>query len=149
MKSEATERTSGLKPGRDPALEAPHIGLGRSNIMFAREQQCDVDRNAPENGLFDRRRALLGAGNLDEQIGPGRSGMKRTRGLDGTLGVIGEERRYFERDPAIDAGRAVVDRPEQIRCLLQIGDRKSEEQIFVRNAALGHRADVLIVRGAL
>jgi hypothetical protein len=51
---------------------------------------------------------------LDEQIGPSRGGMKRTRGIDRPLRVIGKERRHFERDLPIDAFGPVVDRPEQI-----------------------------------
>jgi hypothetical protein len=42
-----------------------------------------------------------------------------------------------------------VDRREQIRRLLQIGDCKPEEQIFARNAAPRQGANVLIVCGAL
>ena len=87
---------------------------------------------------------------LSEQIGPGRSGIERElRGPDRPLRVIREERRRFERDPAINAGRPIVDRLKQICGLLQIGDRKPEEQIFARNAGARQGADVLIVCGAL
>jgi hypothetical protein len=126
-----------------------HVRLGRSEILFAREEQRDVDRHAPEYGFLNRRDALLGSRNLDEQIGPGSGSVKRTRGLDRPLRVIGEERRHFERDPAIDAGGPIMDRPEEIGGLLQISDRKPEEQIFARNAAFRHRANVLVVGDAL
>ena len=116
--------------------------------MIAREEQRYVDRHTSENGFLDRPSALPGSRNLDKQIGPGCGGMKRARGFYGPLRIISKERRDFERDPAVDASGPLVDRPEQIRGLLQIRDRKLEEQILTNNAAPRHRADVVIVCGA-
>ena len=42
-------------PTRDAPLEAAHVRLGCSNILFAREEQRDIDRYAPESGFLDRR----------------------------------------------------------------------------------------------
>jgi hypothetical protein len=57
------------------------VRLGRGQIVIAREEQRAVNGHASEDGFLDRSSALLGAGNLDEQIGPSRDGMKRTRCL--------------------------------------------------------------------
>jgi hypothetical protein len=61
---------------------ASELRLRCSNVLFAREEQRNVDRHAPESGFLDRRNALLGSRNLDEKVGPACSGMKGTRGLD-------------------------------------------------------------------
>ena len=69
-------------------------------------------------------------GILMKRLGAGRRGMQRLRRRDGLPRVVSKQRRHFQRDPAVDSGRAVVDRPEQVRRPLQIGDRQFEEQIL-------------------
>ena len=58
-----------IEPSFDAPLDAAQVGLGRGDILLAREQQCDIDRNAGEDRLLDRRQSFRGAGNLDEEIG--------------------------------------------------------------------------------
>ena len=66
----------GIESGGDAPLNAAHVCFGRRNILLAREQQRDVDRHAREDRFLDRGKSLLGAGDLDEQIGASRARMQ-------------------------------------------------------------------------
>ncbi len=59
--------------------------------MLAREEQRDVHRHAGEDRLFDGRKAFLGAGDLDEDVGSPRAGMQILGRLQGTGGVVGQK----------------------------------------------------------
>ena len=73
-------------------------------------------------------------GNLDEQIGPLGAREELLRRRERALGVIGKQRRDFERDTAVDAAGLFADRPEEIGGLGQVGKRDIEEQRFARRA---------------
>ena len=90
------------------------IRLGGREVLLAREQQRDVDRDAGEDRLLDRRQAFLGAGNLDEQVRLPGARVQILGRREGARRVVGQQRRNFQRDPAVDAVGALVDRPEQI-----------------------------------
>ena len=69
----------GIEARLDAPLDAAQIGFGRRQILLAREQQRDVDRNAGEDRFLDRRQAFLGAGDFDEQVGLCRRARCRSR----------------------------------------------------------------------
>src|ERR1700677_670708 len=56
----------GIEAGIDAAFYSTQVRVGRGQVLFAREQKGDVDRNASEDGLLDCWKALRGAWNLDE-----------------------------------------------------------------------------------
>ena len=58
-----------VQAGRDAPLDAAQVGIGRRDVLLAREQQRDVDRHAGEDRLLDGGQAFRGAGNLDEEVG--------------------------------------------------------------------------------
>ena len=93
-----------VQPRLDAPLDAAQVGLGGSQILLAREQQRDVDRDAGEDRLLDGRQPLLGAGNLDETGWAGRSRDADLRAAASVLrGVVGQQRRDLQRHPAVDA----------------------------------------------
>ena len=53
---------------REP-LHAADVRLGDLAVALEREDQRDVDRDAGRDRLLDRRQALPGGGDLDEQVG--------------------------------------------------------------------------------
>ena len=65
------------------------------------------------------------------------------------LRVVGEQRRDFERDPAIDAGSALVNRTKQIRGPRDVLQRDLEEQLLARLAGSRLRADRRVVGRAV
>ena len=81
----------GIEAGGDAPFDAAQVGVGRREVMLAREQQRDVDRNAAENRLLDRGQSFARAGNLDEQIAPGGARMQIPRCRDRGLAVVREQ----------------------------------------------------------
>jgi hypothetical protein len=67
---------------------------------------------------------------------------------DGTLRVVGEEGRDLERDPAVDAGGAIVDGAEEIGGLRQVLERQGEEQRLAGLALVHQATNRLVVVGA-
>ncbi|MCK7517106.1 MAG: hypothetical protein MZV64_04995 [Ignavibacteriales bacterium] len=47
-----------VEAGLDAPLDAAQVGLGRRQVVLAREEQRDVDRDAGEDRLLDGRQAL-------------------------------------------------------------------------------------------
>ena len=127
-KIDATEADPGIEARSDAPLDTAHIGLGRRNVVFAREQQRDVHRHAREDRLLDRGNACAGARNLDEKIGALRTRMQLRSCLYGSRCVVGKQGRDLQRHPAVDTAGGVVDRPEQIGGLCYIFQREFEEQ---------------------
>ena len=56
-----------VEPRLDPALDAAQAGIGRRDLLLAREQQRHVDGNAGEDRLFDRRNAFCSPRDLHQQ----------------------------------------------------------------------------------
>jgi len=96
----------------------------------AREQQGYIDRNAREDGLFDRGQPLLRARNLDEQVGTFGASVELLCGDDRADGVICNDGRHLQRNPAIDPPGPIPRRPEQVRGTPEILERDIEEQIL-------------------
>ena len=137
-----------VEPGFDSALDPAQIRLGRGDVMFARKQQGDVDWHTVEDRLLDSRNALSCAGDLDEEVGTRGARMQLRGHLDGVDAVVGEQRRDFERDPAVDTAARVVNRPEQVGGLRQVCQREFEEDALVRQAARAEALDRVVVEPA-
>jgi hypothetical protein len=84
-------------------------------------------------------------GNLDEDVRPRRLGVQPGRDRRSSSGVVDEQRRDLERDPAVDAAAAVVDRPEQVGGVGQVVDREREEQLLARAPGARQLADLIVV----
>ena len=131
----------GIQPGVDAPLDAAQVRLGGRHVLLAGEQQGHVDRHAGEDRLLDGGQAFLGAGNLDEQVGPRRPGVQFLGRGEGAGRVVGQQRRDLQRHPAVHAVGPVVDRPEQIGGLREVLERQLEEQLLARLAFLQLLAD--------
>src|SRR6516165_7015048 len=57
-----------VQPRLDASLDSAQVGLGRRDILLAREQQRDIDWNAGKDRFLDRRHTLRRAWNLDEEV---------------------------------------------------------------------------------
>ena len=75
-----------------------------------------------------------GAGDLDEEVGALGLGVERLGRRDRRRGVVGEQRRDLERDPAVDAVGALVDGGEEVGGVAQVGDRQLEEEVLAAGA---------------
>ena len=137
-----------VQAGFDAPLYAAQVGLRGRNIVLAREQQRDVDRNAVEDRLLDRWKAFGCAGDLDEEVRPGSARMQLRGHPDGVDRVVGEQRRDFKRDPAVGTKTRIESRPEQVGGLLQVFQRKFEEQALARQPAIHQLADCGVVCAA-
>jgi hypothetical protein len=110
------ERRHGGDPGQVVAVvlglfEAGEVGVHHGAVPVEGEDQGDVHADALGEGGGDRGQAFDGGGDLDHRVGsvhqpPQQSGL-RDRGL----GVAGQPWVDLDRDAAVDAVGAVVDRP--------------------------------------
>lgn len=124
MNSEATEPTRGSRPAANATLDAAQVGLGGGEILLAREQQGDVDRHAGGDRFLDRRNPFRRPGNLHEQVRPTGLLVDALGGRETAIGVTGQQRRDFHRDPAIEVIADVKHRAEQIRGTAKILQRQ-------------------------
>ena len=93
--------------------------------------------------------AGLGRRDLDVDVravdlGPQLLGLRDRR-----VGVVGEIGRDLDRDPAVDAVRGVVDRPEDIGGCAHVVGGDLEDRLVGGCAALGEHVDLTLVRLAL
>jgi hypothetical protein len=98
--------------------------------MLPRKQQRHVDGDSGEDRLFDRGQALFGSRNLDQQVRSPGAAVKIDCFSERGLGVVRENRRHFERHPAVDAVRSLVDRAKEVRGLRDVLQRNLEEKAF-------------------
>lgn len=73
-------------------FQAPQPGFGYGLVAVDREQQRDVDVDAFEQQLLDRRQSLHRAGDLDHEVRPVDQRREVSRLRDGTLRVAREVR---------------------------------------------------------
>ena len=86
--------------------------------------------NSGEDRLLDGRQTFLGAGDLDEQVGPSGPRGKFLGGGDGAGGVMRQQWRHLQRHPAVHPVGAVVNWPEQVGRLREIVQRQIEKKRF-------------------
>src|SRR5258706_5648045 len=87
--------------------------------------------------------------NLDEQIGTLRASMQLRHRADGPRGIVCQQGRDFQRNPAVYAAGAVVDLTEQVGGLDQILERQFKEQRFARFALCCLLADRGVVMASV
>ncbi len=133
----------------DAAFDAPHVGIGDAQILFAREQQRYIDRNTGKYRRLDGGNAGGRSRNLDVKIGAVRLLVNTQRRVDGALGFVRQQRRNFHGDPAVDSLSAVELRTENIGGAAQILQRQFHEQIFARHTGLRLLTNALVVRRGL
>ena len=138
-----------IQAGLEPALDPAHVRIGAGQVLLAREQQRDVDRHPGEGRLFDRRQPLLGPRDLDEHVLSSGACMQVGRGAHAAGGVVGEQRRDLQRHPAVDPGRPVMYRREQVRCSAEVLDRQLEEQRLALGRCRRLAADLVVVGARL
>src|SRR6266513_1843284 len=142
-------RDARVSPSGDAALDATQIRFGRGDVLLAREQQGHVDRYPVKDRFLDRRTAFRRARNLDVQIRTLGLGVD-TRGCgDAARGVVGQQRRYFHRYPAVDAVGRIEDRTAQIGGPSQIFERQLHEERFTGFSRLCLVANALVVGGGI
>ena len=112
-------------PPATNASSAGEIGLGHLLVDLLGEQQGDVDVDALADQLADGRQAGFGRRHLHHQIVAGDRAPEPPRFGDGGLGVEGEIGRDFEADEAVATAAGVVDRPQDIGGMPDIGDREA------------------------
>ena len=125
------------------------VRVGRGEVVLAREEERDVDRDAREDRLLDGRQPFFRAGDLDEEVRALRAGEQLHRGGQRALRVVGEQRRHLERHPAVDGVGPVPDRPEQIGRPGEVVEREVEEDRLARPALLEIGQDRSVVRRAV
>jgi hypothetical protein len=86
-----------------------------------------------------------GSGDLDVEVVPFRLRVQARRLLGRALGVVGDQRRELERDPAVDAGGAPVHVGEEVGRVAQVGDRDLEEGLLAREPLRVELGDLLVV----
>ena len=139
----------GIEPGGDAPFDAAQIRLGCRDVLLARKQQRHVDRHARKDRLLDGRQTFLGAGNLDEQVGPSRPRGKFLGGGDGAGRVMRQQWRHLQRHPSVHAIRAVVNRPEQVGGPGEIVQCQIEKKFLAGFSLRQFLADRGVVGGAV
>jgi hypothetical protein len=105
------------------ALEPADVGLRHLLVLLDLEQQRDVDVQALVGHLLDRRQTLVGAGDLDHQVGPVDAPPVLARLLHRALRVERDVGIDLERDVAVVAVGLVVDRAQHVGGVLDVLDR--------------------------
>ena len=72
-----------------------------------------------------------------KQVRPPRPGVQILGRGKGAGRVVGQQRRHFQRHPAVHAVGPIVDRPEQVGGPREVLERQLEEQRLARLAFLG------------
>ncbi len=144
---------------RDPAhiaavrlqrLEARDVGLGHRQIGVDGEEQRDIDVDPLADQGADGRNARLRPRDLDHQVRPVDRPPEPPRLGDGLLGVQGQIGRDLQADEAVGPVAGVVDRPQQIGGLLDVGDGEVLEHIdHLRVRCRQERAQPIVIVAAV
>ena len=129
------------------ALQTADVGLGDPRVGVDAEQERHVDVAPLVDHLLDRRQALVGARDLDHQVGAVDQVPVQARLLHRALGVVGQARRDLERDEAVGAARLVVDAAQHVGGLLDVLDGDRPVDLARGLALLGELLDLLVVVG--
>ena len=139
----AVQRPAGL----EAALHRSDVGLHHLLVGGDAEEQRDVDVQAVEQGLLDRRHALVGGRDLDHQVRaidkvPVHAALfKRARG------VVGEPRRDLPGHVAVDAGGRVVDRAQDVAGRLHVVQRHRAIDLAGGLALVGEGLELRVIVG--
>ena len=125
------------------------VGFGRCFILFRGEQQRHVDRDPGIHAFLNGGQALGGSRDLDEQVAPGALAAQGRGLLDGALRVVGQQRGYLQRHPAVHTVGAGIDGGELICSPAQVGQGKLEGHLLVGGAGGLAGGDIGVVVRAL
>ena len=117
--------------------------------MLAREQERHVDRDAGKDRLLDGGQSLPGPGDLDEEVAKLRPAEQRFGGGERARRIVCQQRRHFQRDPAIHAIGPVVNGAEKVGRPAEVVQRQLEEEGYGRDPVSDLRADRRVVGGAV
>ena len=133
-----------------PRFERSQILLDHAIVHRERKDERDIHVAPVGEGLPDRRHALERRGNLDHEVGAVDPLPERPRHRDGAVSIVRQRRRYLEAHVSVGARGAFVDRAEQVRCVLDIGDRELRKHIHgVVDAGPGQLANLVVVQRPL
>ena len=104
-------------------LHAADVGLGDGRVGLDAEQQRHVDVDPLGDRLLDRRHALVGAGDLDHQVGPVDAPPEVARLGERGVGVVREAGLDLERHEAVRPAGLVPDAAQDVAGQLDVGDR--------------------------
>jgi hypothetical protein len=90
-----------------------------------------------------------GAGDLDEEIGFAGAFMEAPRRRQRAVGVVRQQRRHFERNPAVDTVRPREGRLEEVGRPRQIGHGQSEKDLLRRLRRRGFAHDFFVIISAV
>ncbi len=126
-------------------LQAPHVRFRYGLVGVQAEQQGDVDVDAFADQGADGRRARVGSGHLDHDVRPVHRPPQPSRLGDRGLSVHREIGRDLKADVTVRAVQLVVDRPEQVRRRLDVGDRQSFVEVHGLRIGIPQRRPQAIV----
>ena len=127
------------------ALEAADVGLRHLRVLLDAEEQRHVDVAPLVDHLLDRRRALLGARDLDHQVGAVDARPVLARLLHRAVGVEGEIGVDLEGDEAVDAAALVVDDAQHVAGVLDVADRELLVDLAVVLAGARELGELVVV----
>ncbi len=141
MNTEATEPTPGFSPA-SMRRSMPRRNASAAATYCSRENSSVTLIGMPAKMDFlDSRQAFLGSGDLDEQVRqPGSRVQILGRGQRAGR-VIGQQRRHFERHPAVHAVGPIVDGPKQLGGAGDVLQRQVEKERLARFALAQLLAD--------
>ena len=113
--------------GSRPPFEARQVGVHHLFVPGQREDQRDIDANAPGNRLGDRGNAGLRRGNLDHHVVAGDERVQPPCLSDGTGRVLRQARTDLDADASIDPVRPLPNGMQPIARHLDVFDRQPVE----------------------
>ena len=129
----------------EAALEAADVGLGHLRVLLDAEEQGDVDVAPLVDHLLDRGRALVGARDLDHQVGAVDAVPVLARLLHRALGVEGQVGVDLEGHEAVLAAALVVDDAQHVAGVLDVADRELLVDAAVVEALARGLGELLVV----
>ena len=145
------ERRDGMAIQRlarlQPALHRADVGLHHPLVGLDAEQQRDVDVQAVEERLFDRRDARVGRGDLDHQVRAVDQVPVHAALLERAVGVVGEARGDLPGHVAVDAAGLVIDGAQNVAGGLHVVQRHRPVDLAGGLALVGERLELVVVVG--
>ena len=131
--------------GVEAPLHAADVGLGDRGVGLDGEQQRHVHVDAGGDRLLDRRHALLGARDLDEQVGTVDALPVVACLRERAVGVVGEGGLDLERHEAVGVARLLPDRAQHVAAELHVEHRDLVVDLSCRQPLPGQLGDLLVV----
>ena len=134
---------------QEAAFKAPHVGLCCRQILLGRKEQGHVHRHAREYRLLDGLGTRCGTGYLDKEVWPVCGFMQPGCRLNRLGGVVRQQRRHLERNPAVKSFGRVEHRAKQVGRHGEVFQCPRKEQLLGRFMAPRQPRDRLVVEAAV